>query len=198
MNRMTFRNMARLILILLIPICLCIFYIYKLKPEEKARIPDIFEIRDTQSVYYSLDNKDATIEKNYMIINPPENLVRLKSLIEQYINRNPINYEDVKREVEKERNGGGAVINQVLVCVYFYRESSRLPKNWRPNEAYLNTDRMEHHKDDCIASIFWSDSEPQKNFSMMKKSSYSSDYGELIESFEYVDDKLIQHQIFKK
>ena len=65
--------------------------------------------------------------------------------------------------------------------MYFYRSSKNLPKNWQPDEAYLNTDRIEHHKDDCIAVIRWSDSQPQKRYDIMKKSSNKSDYGSIIE-----------------
>jgi len=195
---MAFKNMCRIITVLLIPICIFIFYAYRGKSGKNVRATDIFEIGDTQSVYYSPDHKVATLEKNYMSSKPPEEPYKLKKLVENYNKHIHINFENIKNEVRKARNEADTEINKIIVCINFYRESRGLPRSWKPNEAFFNTDRIEHHNDDCIASIYWSNLKPQKRYLIMKRSSDKDDYGQQTEIFEYIDDKQVEHLVFKK
>ena len=177
MSSTPLKSLFLLVVVLLIPFCLsgC---------EETNRDIEgtiqIFEIKNTEEIYGTVDKNVVTIRKHYMIINPPEDLHELKKVVENFHQSNPIN-----REIADKENK----IRQVEA--YFYRESKKLPKDWQPNEGYFNTDRIEHHKSDLIASIHWSESEPQTNYYIMRKTSDKNNYGAIIERIKYIDDKLI-------
>lgn len=173
MNEVVSKRKFLLVFILLIPILLLCIYIYGIKTGESEGTNEIFEIMNTKEVYNYPDSKVITIMKHYMIINPPEDLQELKKLVIKFNEDNPISREN-KLDANKERQ----------FEAYFYRRSKKLPRNWQPNEAYMNTDRIEHHKNDCIAVIRWLDSEPQKRFDIMKKSNNKADYGSIIEEID--------------
>ena len=177
MNRTITKSLFLLVVLLLMPLFL--YGCEETNGEVEGTI-QIFEIKKTEEIYGTGDNNIGTIKKHYMIINPPEDLHELKKVVEDFHQNNPIN-----REIEDEGNKIGQIE------VYFYRESKKLPRDWQPNEGYFETDRIEHHKSDLIASIYWSESQPQTNYYIMRKSSEKNNYGAIIERIKYVDDKLI-------
>jgi hypothetical protein len=179
MSRVNLKRILLLVMVLFV-----IFFLYTFKEKNGKLEPkiNISEIDNTEEMYSYPDSEVVTIRKHYMIINPPEELYELKTVIEKYYKDNPINKETL---VKKNKKGH--------IEVYFYRISKKMPKNWQPNESYFETDRIEHHKNDLIAAIFWSDSHPGKTYySIMRKSSGKNDYGEVIEELEYINDQIIE------
>ena len=181
MNRKVHKKRLLISLILFFLALIYIIRIFEIKIREKNEVTSIFEIKKTQMTYYSQDTKIATLEKNYMIVQPPENLEELKILVRKYNDDNPIDKEFVIEHIKKARNSSSVEIKKINYEIYFYRKSKRLPKDWEPDETYMNTDRIEHHTEDCIAVIRWSDLEPEKAYHIMKKSSDKDNYGSLIE-----------------
>ncbi len=178
MSRMTLKSKFLLVLVLLMP-----FFLYGCG-EKNGGLEEtiqIFEINNTEEIYNYPDSDIVTIRKHYMIINPPEDLHELKTVVEKFLEDSPIN----KRIVVEENKG-------TRVEVYFYRESNKLPRNWQPNEEYFDTDRIEHHKHDLIVYVHWSNSHPEKRYYAMRKSSDKGDYGALIEEIDYIDDKIVE------
>jgi len=178
MKRVGLKRLSILVLVLLVPILLYGIYLYGVKTVEPKGTNEIFEIKNTKEVYNYPDSKVITIMKHYMTTNPPEDLQELKKLVVKFNEDNPIDREkelDAKKDQQYE--------------VYFYRKSKKLPINWQPNEAYMDTDRIGHHTNDCIAVIRWSDSNPKKCYSIMRKSSSKADYGSVIQEMTYYDNE---------
>ncbi|UOK59072.1 hypothetical protein MGI18_08950 [Bacillus sp. OVS6] len=147
------------------------------KNEESSGETKIFEIANTEQIVGKKDEEEVTLRKHYMILNPPTDLIDLKELVEKYIKNHPVE-EDMKVIEEKNR----------IFYMSFYRESDDLPRDWQPDESYMNTDRMEHHKHDLIASIIWSDAEPQKEYNVYDKSKE----GEIIKWLRFIEDQLVE------
>lgn len=137
----------------------------------------IFEIANTEQVVGKKDEEVVTLRKHYMILNPPKDLKDMKELVEKYLKDHPVEGE-MKGVVGKNRN----------FYLSFYRESDDLPRDWQPDEGYMNTDRMEHHKHDLIASIIWSDAEPQKEYNVYDKSKE----GKVLKRMHFIEDKLVE------
>ena len=137
----------------------------------------IFEIDNTKEVFGKADERVVTARKHYMILNPPEDLAQLKELVEKYGKDHPI-----EGEVEAAEGKVRAFY------MYFYRESDDLPRDWQPDEGYLNTDRLEHHKNDLIASIRWSDEDQQKKYSSYDKSKE----GKIMKQMNFIEDRLVE------
>lgn len=176
---MPLKRLFLLVLVLIfIIICFLSLYVYKAKNTEKQEKAQIFEIKNTQLVYSPPESKVVNIGKHYMIINPPQNLQNLKTLIEKFQKDNPIDNK-IGLQVNKER----------VYTLYFYRESYKLPRNWQPNDGYFTVDRIEDHRNDCIATIIWSDSDYKKNYCIMEKS--NNKYGSIIETQNYIDNQII-------
>ncbi len=178
MNTIIFKNKFMLILVVLIS-----FFLYGQIEEftKKQSGTHIFEIENTEESYHSPDGENYNIRKHYMIINPPTDLHELKIVVEKFIEDNPINKEIV-----------GAENKNKLIGVFFYRESKKLSRDWQPSEELFNSDRLEFHRNDIIASIWSSDVEPMKKYHIMKKSSNKNDYGKVIERIEYLGDELVK------
>ena len=164
------REFVPIISVLLVLILIFTLIIYRVSIRNHEKETEIFEIKNTKEVYNYPDSKVVTIMKHYMITNPPEDLQERKELVERFSEDNPVDREE-SIDINKERH----------YEVYFYRESKRLPKNWQPNEAYFNIDRIEHHTDDAVAVVRWTDSNQQKRYTVMKKSKNKVDYGSLID-----------------
>ncbi|MGY0005234.1 hypothetical protein [Micromonospora sp. I033] len=109
----------------------------------------IFEIANTEEVVGKKGEEALTLRKHYMILNPPEDLMDLRDLVEGYVKDPPVESESK------------------FIHLSFYRESGDLPRDWQPDESYMNTDRLEHHRNDLIASITWSDAQPQKDYDVL-------------------------------
>ncbi|MGS2620144.1 hypothetical protein ACVCAH_37635 [Micromonospora sp. LZ34] len=144
--------------------------------EESVGETRIFEIDNTGEVFGKADEREVTVRKHYMILNPPEDLVELKELVEKYGKDHPIEGE-AKVAEGKSRT----------FYMYFYRESDDLPRDWQPDEGYLNTDRLEHHKNDLIASIIWSDADPQKKYYSYDKNKE----GRILKRMYFIEDRLV-------
>ncbi|MFG2056952.1 hypothetical protein ACGFI9_23320 [Micromonospora sp. NPDC048930] len=129
----------------------------------------IFEIANTEEVV-GKKGEVLTLRKHYMILNPPRDLTDLKDLVEGYVKNHPVESE----------NG--------FLHLSFYRESDDLPRDWQPDETYMNTDRLEHHKSDLIASISWSDTKPQKEYDVYDK----SEEGEILKRMRFIEDRLVE------
>lgn len=148
-----------------------------MKNEESGGETKIFEIDNTEEVFGRPDERVLTVRKHYMIVNPPEDLVELKELVEGYAKAHPI---------EGEAEVADGKIRAFYM--YFYRESDDLPRDWQPDEGYLSTDRLEHHKNDLIVSITWSDDDLQKRYSIYDK----SEEGKILKSMRFIDDRLVE------
>lgn len=105
------------------------------KNEESSGETKVFEIANTEEVIGKKNEEVVTLRKHYMILNPPKDLKELKELVEKYSNDHPVEGE------MKVIEGKNRIFN-----MSFYRESEDLPRDWQPDESYMNTDRMEHHK----------------------------------------------------
>ncbi|MEH1013875.1 hypothetical protein V6U90_12300, partial [Micromonospora sp. CPCC 206060] len=137
----------------------------------------IFEIENTEEVFGKKEEEDVTVRKHYMILNPPEDLIELKELVEKYGKEHPVEGE-IQVTEGKTR----------FFHMHFYRESDDLPRNWQPDEGYLSTDRLEHHKNDLIAAINWSDADPQKEYYSYDKSKE----GKIIKRMRFVGNRLVE------
>ncbi|MBM7584620.1 hypothetical protein JOC86_001157 [Bacillus pakistanensis] len=163
---------------MLIGICFIpIFLIGCTKNEESSGEPEIFEIANTEQIVRKKDEEVVTLRKHYMILNPPKDLKDLKELVEKYMKNHPVNGE--MKDVEGKNR---------IFYMSFYRESDDLPREWQPDESYMNTDRMEHHKHDLIASIIWSDAEPQKEYNVYDKSKE----GKVLKRMDFMEDQLVE------
>ncbi|WP_223596214.1 hypothetical protein [Neobacillus bataviensis] len=147
------------------------------KNEESSGETKIFEIANTEQIVGKKDEAVVTLRKHYMILNPPKALKDLKELVEKYTKNHPVEGE---MEVIEGKNR--------IFYMSFYRESDDLPRDWQPDESYMNTDRMEHHKHDLIASIIWSDAEPQKEYNVYDKSKE----GRVIKRLRFIEDQLVE------
>jgi hypothetical protein len=166
------------ILVLIIGTFFISFYIMGCtKNEESSGETKILEIANTEQVIGKKDEEVVTLRKHYMILNPPKDLKDMKELVEKYLKDHPVEGE-MKGIEGKNRN----------FYISFYRESDDLPRDWQPDESYMNTDRMEHHKNDLIASIIWSDAEPQKEYNVYDKSKE----GKVLNRMHFIEDKLVE------
>jgi hypothetical protein len=166
------------ILVLIIGTFFISFYIMGCtKNEGSSGETKIFEIANTEQVVGKKDEEVVTLRKHYMILNPPKDLKDMKELVEKYLKDHPVEGE-MKGIEGKNRN----------FYLSFYRESDDLPRDWQPDEGYMNTDRMEHHKHDLIASIIWSDTEPQKEYNVYDKSKE----GKVLKRMHFIEDKLVE------
>ena len=147
------------------------------KNEESSGETKIFEIANTEQIVGKKDEEVVTLRKHYMILNPPKDLKDLKELVEKYIKNHPV--EGDMNVIEGKNR---------IFYMSFYRESDDLPRDWQPDESYMNTDRMEHHKHDLIASIIWSDVEPQKEYNVYDKSKE----GKVLKRMHFIEDKLVE------
>ncbi len=166
------------ILVLIIGIfCIPLYLIGCTKNGESSGETKIFEIANTEEVVGKKDEEVVTLRKHYMILNPPKDLIDLKELVEKYIKSHPVEGEIKVIEGKK-----------MIFYLYFYRESDDLPRDWQPDESYMNTDRLEHHKNDLIASIIWSDAEPQKKYNVSDKSKE----GKVMKRLHFIEDQLVE------
>ena len=147
------------------------------KNEESSGETKIFEIVHTEQIVGKKDEEVVTLRKHYMIVNPPKDLKDLKELVEKYSKNHPV--EGEMKVIEGKNR---------IFYMSFYRESDDLPRDWQPDESYMNTDRMEHHKHDLIASIIWSDAEPQKEYNVYDKSKE----GKVIKRMRFIEDQLVK------
>ncbi|OAS82704.1 MULTISPECIES: hypothetical protein [Metabacillus] len=147
------------------------------KNEESSGETKIFEIDNTEEIFGKKDDEVVTVKKHYMILNPPKDLIQLKELIEKYSKDHPV--EEEMKVIE----GKNRIFDMSL-----YRESEDLPRDWQPDESYMNTDRLEHHKNDLIAYIIWSDAEPQKEFNVYDKNKE----GNVIKRMRFIEDQLVE------
>ena len=147
------------------------------KNEESSGETKIFEIANTEQIVGKKDEEVVTLRKHYMILNPPKDLKDLKELVEKYSKNHPVEGE---MEVIEGKNR--------IFYMSFYRESDDLPRDWQPDESYMNSDRMEHHKHDLIASIIWSDAEPQKEYNVYDKNKE----GKVIKRIHFIEDQLVE------
>lgn len=145
--------------------------------EESSGETQVFEIANTEEVIGKKDEEVVTLRKHYMILNPPKDLKELKELVEKYSNDYPV--EDEMKVIEGKNR---------TFYLSFYRESEDLPRDWQPDESYMNTDRMEHHKQDLITSIIWSDTEPQKEYNAYDKSKE----GNINKRLQFIEDQLVE------
>jgi hypothetical protein len=147
------------------------------KNEESSGETKIFEIANTEEVVGKKDEDVVTLRKHYMILNPPKDLTELKELVETYSKNHSVEGE-MKASEGKNR----------IFDLSFYRESEDLPRDWQPDESYMNTDRLEHHKNDLIAYIIWSDAEPQKEYTVYDKSKE----GKVMKQMHFMEDQLVE------
>ncbi|UVI29388.1 hypothetical protein [Paenibacillus spongiae] len=166
------------ILVLIIGIFLIPLYLIGCtKNGESSGETKIFEIANTEEVVGKKDEEVVTLRKHYMILNPPKDLIDLKELVETYIKSHPV--EGELKAIEGKKR---------IFYLSFYRESDDLPRDWQPDESYMNTDRLEHHKNDLIASIIWSDAEPRKKYNVSEKNKE----GKVMKRMHYIEDQLVE------
>ncbi|CAH0212564.1 MULTISPECIES: hypothetical protein [Peribacillus] len=166
----------------IIVLMICIFLIPLnligcIKNEESSGETKIFEIENTEEIFGKKDEEEVTVKKHYMILNPPKDLIELKEIVEKYSMEHPVE-EEIKVMEGKNR----------IFDISFYRESEDLPRDWQLDESYMNTDRLEHHKNDLIAYIIWSDAETQKEYNVYDKNKE----GKVIKSEHFIEDQLVE------
>ncbi|MDQ6598841.1 hypothetical protein E2K98_29135 [Bacillus salipaludis] len=147
------------------------------KNEESSGETKIFEIANTEEVVGQKGEEVETLRKHFMILNPPKDLIELKELVEKYSKNHPVE-DEMKRIKGKNR----------IFDLSFYRESEDLPRDWQPDERYMDTDRLEHHKNDLIAYTIWSDAEPQKEYTVYDKSKE----GKVMKQMHFIEDQLVE------
>lgn len=138
----------------------------------------IKEIDSTAEEWNNPESHYIEIRKHFIIDNAPNDLRELKGLVIDYIEEN-----NITNQIEKEGKSK-------YITLFFYRRSRRLPWKWQPSEAYFDVDRIEHHKDDCIAIVKWATDSSEKNYTIIEKSSRRKDYGEVIREMIYINDEL--------
>lgn len=142
--------------------------------EKPDQTPQIFEIKNTAETSNNPQLKYIEIQKHYMILNAPTKIPDLKALIDDYM---------VKADIEGQIPKGA---KPVSIELYFYRESKRLPRDWQPEESSFSSERLEHHRDDCIGGVYWTTDSPEKIYNLYRK----GDDGEVLQELEYIDDKV--------
>ncbi|WP_129688051.1 hypothetical protein [Gottfriedia acidiceleris] len=147
------------------------------KNEESSGEIKIFEINNTEEILGKKNEEDVLVKKHFMILNPPKDLNKLKEIIEKYSKEHPVDEE--KKDIEGKNR---------IFDMSFYRESKDLPRDWKPDESYMNTDRLEHHKNDLIAYIVWSDAKPQKEYNVYDKNKE----GQINKRMRFMEDQLIK------
>ncbi|MFG3699977.1 hypothetical protein ACGF5C_18940 [Micromonospora sp. NPDC047620] len=172
MTRASARILALIVGVLFVPLSLV-----GCAGNEDSGETRIFEIENTEEVFGRADEKEVTVRKHYMILNPPEDLTELKELVDKYGEEHPIE-EGIKSAEGKTR----------FFHMYFYRESDDLPRDWQPDEGYMSTDRLEHHRNDLIAATKWSDTDPQKKYDIYDKSKE----GKVLKRLQFVEDRLVE------
>lgn len=147
------------------------------KSEEPGGEARIFEINNTEEVIGKEDEGGVTVRKHYMVLSSPENLMELKELVEKYGKDHPV-------------EGGTKVTEHkdTFYRMYFYRESDDLPRDWQPDEGYMSTDRLEHHRNDLIAAISWSDADSQKRYDIYDK----DEEGKILKRMQFIEDRLVE------
>lgn len=183
MKKINIKVKVILIIIFLMTLSTYILYLHVMNNRESGGTPKICEIKNTKIVYNYPDSKVITIEKHYMITNPPKELGELKVLVENFLKDNPVETGSTIAKNKKRQYE-----------VYFYRSSKKLPTDWQPNEGFFESDKIEDHKDDLIASVFGSSSETNKMYCVIKKSNKRFDYGNVIEVIQYKDDQIVNAQ----
>lgn len=143
---------------ILFPVMLIILGVFFWGCGQQDKTTQIFEIKNTQEIGNFPGPKYTGINKHYMIINPPQDLNELKILIKEFIANNSVETQLPKKE-NKPR----------YIDLTFYRESKSFPRNWQPCDDFFNEDRIEDHGDDCIASVRWTDDNPEKVYEVYKK-----------------------------
>ncbi|GKX68964.1 hypothetical protein [Inconstantimicrobium mannanitabidum] len=180
MKKINIKVKIILSIIFLISLSTYTLYCHFISNKESGTSPKICEIKNTSIVYNYPDSKVITIEKHYIITNPPKDLGELKKLIENFLKDTPLETGS-KIDKNKKRQYES----------YFYRSSRKLPSNWQPSDGYFATDRIEDHKNDLIASVFGASSETSKMYSIINRSNKIFSYGKVIETLQYKDDQII-------
>ncbi|WP_044641215.1 hypothetical protein [Risungbinella massiliensis] len=165
-------------------ICIFLIPLYLIgctKNEESSGETKILEIDNTEESFGKKDEEVVTVRKHYMILNPPKDLIQLKELVEKYSKDHPV--EGEMKVIEGKNR---------IFYMYFYRESEDLPRDWQPDESYMNTDRIEHHKNDLIAAIIWSDAEPQKKYYVYEKSKEGKVIEKIIKKMHFIEDQVVE------
>ncbi|WP_210364710.1 hypothetical protein [Bacillus sp. REN3] len=137
----------------------------------------VFEIDNTEQILDKKGEENVTVKKHYLILNPPKDPRELKELVGKYSKEHPVE-EEVKGMEGKNR----------IFDLSFYRESEDLPRDWQPDESYMNTDRLEHHKNDLIAYVIWSDAESEKEYNVYVKNKE----GKIIKRLRFIEDQLVE------
>lgn len=167
-------------IILAIFIIVNIYFVHVKKVNVKSGETLIFDIPGTESFRNHTDENYVEINKCYMILNPPEGFEELRILMDKFTNEQSYGLVDTD-----------SIDKVVQYRFVFYRESIRLPRNWKPDDRYLSEDHIEHHYEDSIASVFWSEDDTVKKYYITRKSSNTENYGEILEEVRYRGDKVI-------
>jgi len=153
----------------------------------------IFEINDTKQTGWSIDSYVLTYRRHFMMTQPAEDLNELKAEIDNFLLNYPLDFEAIIEEAERSISTiEEGDVKKVDVELYFYRESHDLPIDWKPDEGYFSIDRIDHHKEDLIASVCWTDLDQGKRYSLIKKGKEKDNYGDVIEYLRYYEDELIE------
>lgn len=122
--------------------------------------------------------------KCFIIRNAPMDLDELKRIVENYINDNLEQIVSTSKDIP------------TMYKCFFYRESKKLPWNWKANDGYLSEDHIEDHTDDMIVSVRWTTQNLSRKYTIMRRSSAEESYGEIIEEDEYdkVANKIVVYE----
>jgi hypothetical protein len=170
--------------IIIVLIFIIIIYLFLVLTDNRDEYGEIYEIDNTRYIQGIKSQKMIDAQIHVMILKPPKSLYELKSVIEEYTNK----YIFDEEEIEKEINSVNFSINEIYYQIYFYRESEKLPYDWQPKKGFFGRDRLEFHKDDLIASVKWTDIDPEKKYNCMKKSTKKDNYGYPISEIFFIED----------
>jgi len=147
----------------------------------------IFEIENTMEIYNTPGWR--RVNKNFMIINPPDTIEDLKVLVEEYLDENFPNPAEMLEEIHPYQ---GAIF-----ALRFYRVSPSLPRNWQPRLGHMG--RHSRHpvgNDDRLATVYWNPNEPFIRMSIALRSSNLRNYGEIIEEIWLHGDEIVESYMF--
>lgn len=135
----------------------------------KNRESNFYEIKLNYDIVYDSGRNIATVQKCYVIANPPSDLEELLKKIEKNDKENPINYDFVDETLRK-KHGNSIKIDKVIVQKMFYRETiGGMNRNWSETNGSWGRDFIENHTDDLIGLTIYSNKDRSRKYTVMKR-----------------------------
>lgn len=136
--------------------------------------------RDKSTVIYEIPDTEAfaaAVSTNYryfVIANPPSDLNDLYELVKEYV-----------LNAENDFAASHAEDTDIKQHWLFFRETRKINRDWKEYHSPMDTDRIEDHADDMIASAYW-DGDNLETIRVFQRSSGWFDYGKIQKKLEFV------------